>query len=69
MRPNLPTVAATLATREWYRQRRSALGRDPTDAELCFFIHGRYGYLGPEDRDYVYTCAIQHPPKYIGKDP
>jgi hypothetical protein len=67
MRPNLPTITATLATRDWVRQRRKALGREPTDAELCFFIHGRYAYLDPADRDYVYSCALQLPPKYIGE--
>ncbi len=67
MRPNLPTITATLATREWYRERTKALGRAPTDDELHFFVHGRYAYLERLDRDCVLSCAVQLPPKYIGE--
>lgn len=65
MRPNLPTISATLAAREWVRQRRAALGRPVTTDELSFFVEGRYSYLEPRDRQYVIEGASALPARRI----
>ncbi len=67
MRPNLPTITATLATRQWVRERRAFMGRDPTPDELEFFVRGRYHYLNEWEQSYVYECARALPARRINE--